>query len=102
GHGITDLAAVLLVMRRVLLGAADELLVDRVHHAAPDAGDHRLLRLVADHDPVEDAPGPNPESPTTPNASSDCGRAGRGRRRAAPAGPGRCSRAGRSPSGSAG
>src|SRR5215470_10647479 len=71
GHGIADLAAVVLVMRRVLLRAANELLVDRVHDAALDADDHRLVRLVADHDPVEDAPGHCRKSPTTPNASSD-------------------------------
>src|SRR5258706_3001401 len=71
GHGVADLAAVVLVMRRVLLGAANELLVDRVHDATLDADDHRLVRLVADHDPVEDAPGHCRKSPTTPNASSD-------------------------------
>src|SRR5271165_2842378 len=41
--------AVLLVMRRVFFRTGDEFLVDRVHHPAFDAHDHRLVALVADH-----------------------------------------------------
>src|ERR1700722_18667899 len=51
--GIADLVAVLLVVRVILLRLADELLVDRMHHAPLHRDDDRLVTLVADHDALQ-------------------------------------------------
>src|SRR5437763_10462617 len=47
-HLVARLELVVLVMRMVVLGAADRLLVDRVGEAAIDADHNRLGLLVAD------------------------------------------------------
>src|SRR5256885_8097898 len=47
-HGVARLELVVLVVRVVVLGAADRLLVDRMGEAAIDAHHHRLGLLVAD------------------------------------------------------
>src|SRR6266851_2321544 len=52
---IAGLVDVLLVMRRVFLRAHDELLVDRVHDAAFDANDDRLVAGIADDHTLQDA-----------------------------------------------
>src|SRR5205823_2964937 len=52
-HRIALAVAVGLVMRRVLLRAGDEFIVQRVHDAPLDAHDHRLVASVADDDPLE-------------------------------------------------
>ena len=49
------LHSVRFVMRRVLLRAADELLVERMHHATLDQDGDRLVHLVADHPARQDA-----------------------------------------------
>src|SRR5689334_9971618 len=47
-HRVARLELVVLVVRVVVLGAADRLLVDRMGEAAIDAHHHRLGLLVAD------------------------------------------------------
>src|SRR5947199_1600576 len=52
-HGVARLELVVLVVRVVVLGAADRLLVDRMGEAAIDAHHHRLGLLVADDDTLK-------------------------------------------------
>ena len=54
-HRVADLAQVRFVMRRVLLRAADELLVQRMHDATIDQDRDGLVHLVARHPPCQDA-----------------------------------------------
>src|SRR5260221_9027408 len=56
-HAVTDLAAVGLVVRRVLFRARDELLVDRMHDAALDLDRDGLVALVAHHRAPHDSLG---------------------------------------------
>src|SRR3954469_4828377 len=52
-HHVARLELVVLVVRVVVLGAADRLLVDRMGEAAIDAHHHRLGLLVADDDALK-------------------------------------------------
>src|ERR1700685_4377249 len=54
-HDVADLVGVRLVMRRILLGAHDELLVDGVHDSPLDAHDYRLALHVADDHTLENS-----------------------------------------------
>src|SRR5260221_3790112 len=54
-HDVAGLVDVLLVMRGGFLRAHDDLLVDRVHDAALDANDDRLVAGVADDHTLQDA-----------------------------------------------
>src|SRR5689334_9070863 len=54
-HPVTDLVLVGFVVRRELARALDDLLVDRVHDAAFDQDNDRLVHLVAHHDTLHDA-----------------------------------------------
>src|SRR5580765_2001246 len=66
-HGLADLVDIGLVMRRILLRAPHELLVDRVHDAALDLDDDRLVHLVADDDALKNSLW-HSATPTTPRA----------------------------------
>src|SRR5689334_411882 len=52
-HHVARRELVLLVVRVVVLGTADRLLVDRVRESAIDAHDHGLVLLVADDDALK-------------------------------------------------
>src|SRR5215471_4811466 len=61
-HRFAHLVDVVLVVRRVLLRAADELLVDRVHDPALDLHDDGLVHLVAHDDALQNTPRHIPHS----------------------------------------
>src|ERR1043166_1602251 len=102
-HDIADRIFVLLVVGVIMLAAPDGLLEHGVREAALDADDHRLVLLVAHHDALEH-PLRHLVLLTSPSARrASAGRSSRcARCRAAPGAHAQCSRAARSPAGSAG
>src|SRR5262249_9226825 len=101
---VADRELVVLVVRVVVLGAPHRLLQERMGEAALDADDHGLVLLVAHHRALQHAFRHSGllTSPWLRRRASAGQWSGCGRCRAAPAAPARCSRADRSPAGSAG
>src|SRR6185437_1072056 len=98
---VARLDEIVLVMRRVVLRAHDEFLVDRMHDAPLDAHDHRLVPRVAEGHTLEYTLRHRCSLSLT-RARARPGWSLSARCRAAPGARAWCSRADRSPSGSAG